>query len=198
MEGTDFAIRPRTAHSVRMRGGNFSGRLGLAAIGLFGAFAAAMYFCNPFHSPLPDPQARVLGYATFTMPGTSMEPAIKQGAIFAVNTVALRDRDPRPGEIVVFLFPPMPSEKYVKRVVAVGGSRVEMRGGDLFVDGKLVSEPYLGYRPVADTEFPPFDVPDGTFFLLGDNRDNSMDSRAFGPVPRDHIVGVFNGLAINN
>jgi signal peptidase I len=172
--------------------------MGLAAIGLFVVLVAAMYFFNPFHSPLKDPRARVLGYATYAMPGPSMEPAIKQGAVFAVNTAVLRDRDPRPGEIVVFLFPPSPGEQYVKRVVAVGGSTVEMRNGDLFVDDKRVPEPYLGSRPVRDTELPPFEVPAGTFFVLGDNRDDSMDSRAFGPVPRDHIVGVFNGLAVNN
>ena len=80
------------------------------------------------------------------------------------------------------------SEDYIKRVVAEGGDRVSARGGALYLDGRRVAEPYLPPRTRTGS-FGPVIVPEGDVFVLGDNRAGSMDSRAFGAVPLDAVVG---------
>ena len=77
---------------------------------------------------------------------------------------------------------------FIKRVVAEGGDRVAARGGRLYVDGRPLSEPYLRAGTRTGT-FGPVIVPKGDVFVLGDNRSNSMDSRSFGAVPTDALVG---------
>lgn len=177
------------------------GKIALAFVALFLAFAVVKYFANPYHSPVKDPRARVLGYLTFRMPSTSMTPTIKQGAVFVVNTATLADRDPQPGEIVAFLFPPNPQMTYIKRVVAVGGATIEVRHGVVIVDGKQLDEPYLaGTRSEPDPrdDMEPRKVEAHAFFVLGDNRGNSEDSRHWGAVPRELMVGIYDGIAIDN
>jgi signal peptidase I len=88
----------------------------------------------------------------------------------------------------LFGFPTGDSQDYIKRVIGVPGDTVEGRNGRVFVDGKAVDEPYL--QPGMQTsEFGPVKVPEGQIFVMGDNRTNSADSREFGPVPIDTVVG---------
>lgn len=76
----------------------------------------------------------------------------------------------------------------IKRVIAVEGQTIEVKVGSVFVDGKQIDEPYRkDFLPMPD--FPLTEVPDGTVFVMGDNRFQSKDSRAFGPVDKDTIVG---------
>ncbi|MFO8059248.1 MAG: signal peptidase I, partial [Bacillota bacterium] len=96
-------------------------------------------------------------------------------------------RDPAPGEIVVFREPGNDGRNLVKRVVAVHGQEVEVRNGDVFLDGMLVRESFV-ISPSSDT-IPSYEVPEGTIFVMGDNRVNSLDSRYFGPVPVECIRG---------
>lgn len=98
----------------------------------------------------------------------------------------------RRGEIVVFHFPKDPSEIYLKRVAAVGGDRVEIRDGVLFVNSQPVSEPYARHRGSmysSHEEMKPLMVPPGNLFVMGDNRDNSSDSRDWGFVPVTNVIG---------
>jgi len=124
---------------------------------------------------------------------------------------------PRRGEVVVFAFPRNPEQNYVKRVIGVPGDTVEMRGGRVRVNGRSMAEPYVQRvdptRDVADPEFGwqrryyagapddplrqhptrdnwgPLAVPDGKYFVLGDNRDNSSDSRSWGFVDAAAVKG---------
>ena len=165
----------------------------------FVAFALiGNYLVNPFHAPSQDWVARIVGFRIFRCTANSMEPAVKKGSYIVVNAAALRARDPRAGEIVAFQYPPDPKIEYLKRVVAIGGSVVELRAGALYVDGKLVDEPYVDAESRlvdVDGEFPAYKVPPGTFFVLGDNRGNSSDSRHWGVVPRELIVGTYVSLS---
>jgi signal peptidase I len=98
----------------------------------------------------------------------------------------------RRGEIIVFRYPRNPEEAFLKRVTAVGGDRVELRDGVVYVNSQPLDEPYAVHRaPLRSTweEMGPVSVPEGNLFVMGDNRDNSSDSREWGFVPVRNVIG---------
>lgn len=117
----------------------------------------------------------------------SMEPSLLPHDRILVDKFVYRVRPPRPGEIVVLRPPTDPTRNYVKRVVAVAGQTVAIHGGRVYVDGRFLREPYL--HAATEGEYRPQVVPPGDVFVLGDNRENSEDSRAFGFVPVRNLVG---------
>jgi signal peptidase I len=106
-------------------------------------------------------------------------------------------RQPQPGDVIVFQFPDDPRRDYIKRCVAVGGQTVEVRDKQLYVDGRKRIEPYVQHidptvHPASfdpRDNFGPVQVPPGNLFMMGDNRDNSNDSRFWGPVKMDLVKG---------
>jgi signal peptidase I len=106
-------------------------------------------------------------------------------------------RHPVQGDIIVFRYPENPRQDFIKRCVAVAGQTVEIKNKDLYVDGIRQVEPYVLHidSRVIPAElshrdnFGPFKVPEGTIFMMGDNRDNSHDSRFWGPLPVNLIKG---------
>lgn len=107
-------------------------------------------------------------------------------------------REPKPGDIVIFKYPQNPRVNYIKRCVAVEGQTVEIRSKVLYVDGKRFPDPPLAKYtdPVSRgpgrdprDDFGPYKVPSGHLFMLGDNRDNSADSRFWGPLSRELVLG---------
>jgi len=113
---------------------------------------------------------------------------------FAWEKKLLPIRDIRRGDIIVFKFPEEPEKDYIKRVIGVPGDVVEVRHRDLYLNGVLQSEPYVqhispaGINIDAD-DYGPTKIPPDRYFAMGDNRDNSRDSRSWGFVPRDYIKG---------
>ncbi len=125
----------------------------------------------------------------FRVQGTSMEPLLADGERIVVNKFIYRFQPVERGDVVVFWYPRDPSVSFIKRVVALPGDTVEIRSGWLVVNGVTQREPYLrgGYRD-EDT-FPATDVPKGYYFVLGDHRRSSNDSRSWGDVPERYIYG---------
>lgn len=107
-------------------------------------------------------------------------------------------REPKPGDIVIFKYPLNPKVNYIKRCVAVEGQTVEIRNKVLYIDGKGVEDPALAKYTDPNTRSPgrnvrdnfgPAKVPQGHLFMMGDNRDNSADSRFWGFLPRELVLG---------
>jgi signal peptidase I len=121
-----------------------------------------------------------------------MEPTLKINDRIVVETVSEHFRDVRVGSIVVFHAPrsidPAGEEFLVKRVVAVAGDKLSAHDGRLYLNDAPLEELYL-QSSVRTDDFPEILIPDGMFFAMGDNRGNSQDSRFFGAVPQNSIIG---------
>jgi len=170
--------------------GSFAGRGNVAARAVVGllAMSLALVACSRVQH--------------FVVPTTGMEPAISKGDTIAVappkpGQVPLR------GQIVVFSAANSPDHLFIKRVVALAGETVEIKDKALLLNGAPASEPYVSHRDALTFPDDPklgevrrrrdqlasLRVPPGSVFLLGDNRDDSYDSRHFGPVPVQNITG---------
>ena len=116
----------------------------------------------------------------------SMEPTLAVGAHLFMDRVSLRLRDPRRGEIIVFRSPVGEDIDLVKRVIAVPGDTVEIRNKQLYVNGEKLPDPHAYFSDSTimpsgrRDNMPPTQVPEGKFFVMGDNRDRSYDSRFWG------------------
>lgn len=118
--------------------------------------------------------------------GTSMEPTLHNGELILVNKLAYKLGGPTRGDVIVFYFPRDPAQEYIKRLVGLPGDTIRVESGQLYVNDQLVDEPYIAAAPNYPGEWL---VPDGQYFVLGDNRNNSYDSHNWGPVPGDYVVG---------
>lgn len=121
--------------------------------------------------------------------GSSMEATLITGERVLVNKFLLAYiREPRQGDIIVFQYPRQPDRDFIKRVVAVAGDKVVIRTGKVYVNGQLFPEAPTVLR--ADEDMEEIVVPPDSVWVLGDNRNNSEDSRMFGQVPLKNIRGL--------
>jgi signal peptidase I len=118
----------------------------------------------------------------------SMAPSYRTGAEVIVEKVSSRSRDPANGDVIAF-HEPGTGDLLIKRVAGLPGEHVDIADGVLRIDGTPVKEPYLDPATVDGTYFGPVRVPAGHVFVMGDARAGAVDSRTFGPVPREAIVG---------
>jgi len=145
----------------------------------------------------------------FRIPSESMVPTLLKGDFLFVNKFEYGPklpfthvrlpgiRPPRRGDVIVFQYPRNPHQDFIKRCIATGGQTLEIRNKQVIVDGDTLNEPYAiktdpsmrppGYEPRDN--FGPYTVPPGDLFMMGDNRDNSNDSRFWGPVAMDLVKG---------
>ena len=123
--------------------------------------------------------------------GTSMLPRLHDGERIFVNKLIYYGVPPlERGDIVVFWYPEDPSKSYIKRLIGLPGETVQLRAGRIFVNGKELQEPYLEHSlNVAAADEPPTYVKPHYYFVMGDNRDHSSDSRYWGLVPEKYIYG---------
>ena len=135
----------------------------------------------------------------FRIPTGSMHPTLKVGDRILVTKFIygkrsiLKLREPRRGEIIVFVYPEDPKKDYIKRLVALGGEKVLIKNGEIYINGeRLQNSPSVtsryyfssGYHGTQETT-----VPEGSLFVLGDNSANSKDSRYWGFVPHKNLIG---------
>jgi len=119
--------------------------------------------------------------------GQSMEPNLHNDQRLIIEKLSYKFHEPRRGDIVVIRRPYQSSEPLIKRIIGLPGETVELNDGRVYVSGKTLEEPYLAQATLG--RMPPRLVPEEHVFVLGDNRGASNDSRAFGTVPFDDIIG---------
>lgn len=135
-------------------------------------------------------------FGSYIVDGPSMKPNFHTGERLIVNKILYDIRTPKRGEVVVFHA--TPDKDFIKRVIALPGETVRVQGDEVYINGEPLDEPYLRQvveqaklagKPYNDLNWSESTVPEGSVFVMGDNRSDSTDSRMIGPVPFDNIVG---------
>lgn len=133
--------------------------------------------------------------ARYVVEGDSMEPNLHTGQFLIVSRLAYMDigsfslGEPQRGDIIVFDFPNNPTDDYVKRIIGLPGETVMVdQDGNIFVDGNPIDEPYLRDEAYSN-RIGTWQVPEGSYFVVGDNRNHSSDSRSWGMLTEPFIVG---------
>ena len=124
--------------------------------------------------------------ARIRVDGSSMVPTLTDGQFVMVNRLAYKFSEPKHGDVVVFHYPRDPQQEYIKRIIGLPGDKVEINNGHVYVNGQQLIEPYIAAAPRSQGEWT---IPAGEIFVLGDNRNNSQDSRSFGSVSMENMIG---------
>jgi len=170
----DQEVQPRSR--LRAAARSTGGWLLLLVVGLAAAVLVRTYVVEPFYIPSP-----------------SMQPALRPGDRVVVDKLRYRFTEPNRGDVVVFDKPPDAGgsaevKNLIKRVVAVPGDEIEARQGVVYRNGEVLAEPYL--RPgTVTTDIARRRIPPDRYWVMGDNREVSEDSRLFGPVPGSVLTG---------
>ena len=128
-------------------------------------------------------------YQPVKVEGTSMAPLLSDQERIFINKFVYRFEPIQRGDVVVFWYPLDHTKSFIKRVVGLPGETVQIQQGTLYVNGKVVPEPYVPPQYEDSSDFGPVRVPKDSFFVLGDHRISSNDSRVFGPVSSQYIYG---------
>jgi signal peptidase I len=128
-------------------------------------------------------------YQPVKVEGTSMMPSLEDQERIFVNKFVYRLESIQRGDIVVFRYPRDPSKSFIKRVIGVAGDHIRIDSGQVYVNGEALDEDYVPNAFTDERSYPDVIVPDDCYFVLGDHRSMSNDSRDFGPVAVSFIYG---------
>jgi signal peptidase I len=132
-------------------------------------------------------------FQPFLVVGQSMAPTFSTGDYLIVDQISYRLREPQRGEVIVFKYPQNPSQRYIKRIIALPGETVEIKKDKLHIFDKEGKEIKDGFIDLSSFSFAPGEgkwvLRDNEYFVLGDNRPFSFDSRRWGPLPKENIIG---------
>ncbi|MFA5431388.1 MAG: signal peptidase I [Candidatus Paceibacterota bacterium] len=141
---------------------------------------------------------RMLLFQPFMVKGSSMEPNYHSSDYLIIDELSYRLRDPQRGEVIVFQYPLNPSVRYIKRIIGLPGETIEIVNGEVFVSRnngekqKIDESLYLSAKVQEEwknTNFNPLILKQNEYFMMGDNRNNSSDSRKWGVLPLKYITG---------
>ncbi|HKZ34635.1 MAG TPA: signal peptidase I [Patescibacteria group bacterium] len=126
--------------------------------------------------------------------GSSMENSFYHEELILTDKISYRLSKPKRGDVIVFQAPNTTDRDYIKRITGLPGESVLLRDGDVYINGQILQESYTNEQHTTNGEEflkddTPYLIPDGYYFALGDNREHSSDSRSFGPVQKEKIVG---------
>ncbi len=128
-------------------------------------------------------------YQPVKVEGTSMNPLLSDQERIFINKYVYHFEPIDRGDVVVFWYPLDRSKSFIKRVVALPGETIEIRAGEVYVDGRKLEDQYVPAGYLDGSNYGPRKIPVDSYFVMGDHRDSSNDSRVFGPVPRQYIYG---------
>lgn len=127
--------------------------------------------------------------SAFLIEGDSMRPLLRDQERVLISKLAVRRGHLKRFDLVVFFKPDEPEKSLIKRVIGLPGEVIEIRGGRVLVNDRPLEQPFVGPDALAPDDMKALLIPRGTFFVMGDNRQVSFDSRLFGPVPQKYIYG---------
>ncbi len=127
-------------------------------------------------------------FGNFQIQQHSMEPNLYENDRVLINRIVYYYSDPDRGDIVILVDPMGSKNDFVKRVVALPGELIEIKDGKTYINDKLIDEEYLS-KDKSNEDIGPLRIPEDSYFVMGDNRSVSSDSRRFGPVKGDNILG---------
>lgn len=131
----------------------------------------------------------------YQIPSQSMEPTLLPGDHVIVHQVAYQAAEPQQGDVVVYRYPDENGKRFLHRVIGLPGDQIAIREQVVYVNGEALSEPYTRHSDRSSMaghvrdHLPPITVPLETYFLMGDNREESLDSRFLGPISKEHLLG---------
>jgi len=134
---------------------------------------------------------RIFLIQPFIVEGQSMDPAFSDRDYLITEKVSYHFKDPVRGEVIIFHPPEDPNINYIKRVVGLPGDKIQIKDGGVYINGQRLIEPYLASNEgtlVPNQTYSSLTLNSNQFYVLGDNRNHSRDSRELGPIPRENIV----------
>lgn len=153
---------------------------------------ACIYLANPFGARSLDPRQRILAHGVYRIPASSMAPTLQPGQVVFTRVINEASDEVRRGDVVTFVVPEEGGQVWMKRIVGLPGETIAIEGGVVVIDGEPLVEPYLAPGSILaeySLAMAPRRLPAGRYFLLGDNRDNSVDSRMLALTAREGITG---------
>ncbi|RZA37011.1 MAG: signal peptidase I [Lysobacteraceae bacterium] len=154
-------------------------------------FMVSVYLWNPFGALSYDPRQRIFGHATYLVPSRDMQPTVSPEQIVIVRAGYYRTNEPQRGDILIFINRE-DGNAWIKRVVGLPGETISIEKAAVLINDRKLVEEYVAAEN-SETDYshqmPPMEIRQGQYFLLGDNRDNSVDSRMFGTVGRNELSG---------
>lgn len=154
-------------------------------------FIVSVYFINPFNTGSYDPRLRILGISPYRVASSAMAQSYQSGEIVLASLWEYSAHQPQINDVILYIAPgDMSGVPYMSRIIGQGGDSIQMIEGKLYRNDKMVKEAFVQTEnfndPISNTTRR-YWVPKNHFFLAGDNRDNSMDSRHMGFVPAENI-----------
>jgi signal peptidase I len=152
----------------------------------------AVYLINPFGVRSIDPRQRITGYGLYRVPASNMLPGIKPDQILITSAGHYVKRSPQRGDVVTLFVPEYEGQVWLQRIIGLPGESIAIEAGKVLIDGRPLEEPYVSPENLTadySLSMGAMIIPQDRYFLMGDHRDNSMDSRMQDLTRREDVTG---------